>query len=255
MRSSISTLILVAIVQMLVGCGALSTIRYHKPSIENADVQIKHSCNGISFSFGAICLHVSEGDTKELHHRAITLVGIPLIPGSLTIPEPSQLDHFDVTVWLIPELGNTDYSIDIPRIELEFDNGIRVQSSVVKISRFRTHFENIGGLFTTSPFEKISNFEHWNEKTLNELRKPVELWDWTRLIIRFTKPDRSLNPANLNILGLLKNGINQDVPTINFTFVSENRQAFSGTWADGTSYFITPDSACRKLQEHERVEP
>ena len=234
---------------MISGCGSINTIHYYQPFLESMERPIENASDGIAFTVGQICLHVSEGDSKNIHPRAMTLVGVPVLPVGLESSE-YEMDYFDIRLWLVPEQGETNYSFNIPQIFLEFDNGQRIKPNVVQVSRFRTKYEK-ERVYAFKPdiVEKISYPEHWGAKPIGDFKKTLELWDWTRLHIRFEKPKTKLKPVKLQILGLLREDKVQKIPDIGFSFMSETRQAFPGRWADGTSLTDYPEVACRKLQK------
>lgn len=251
MKSTLKFFIVAVAIQMLAACGSVNTITYYAPNIESVGVPTQSARDGIAFSIDGICLHVSEAGIKSIQPRAMTLVGVPLIPISLSADE-YHASYFDVALWLIPEQGNTAYTFDIPRIELELNNGTRVQPRVIQVSRFMTQFEK-ERVYAFKPdiIETISYPEHWGVKPIGDFHKPIELWDWTRLTMRFEKPAAALEPAKLYVLGLLRSGTTQEVPVIGFSLVSDTRQAFPGRFADGTSITDEPDRACRRLQKRE----
>lgn len=250
-----SILVVIVVAQTLAACGSINTIGFHAPYIEDRGVPTKRARDGIAFPVGDICLHVSESGSKSIQPRAMTLVGLPVIPVGLSA-DNKQVASFDVSLWLIPESGNNTFTFDVPRIEIEFSNGARRTPSVIQVSRFRTEFE-YERVYAFKPdlVETITYPEHWGAKPANDFREPIELWDWTRLNIRFEKPDATLEPTKLYVFGLLKNGEQQEIPTVMFSFVSETRQAFPGRFADGTSLSDWPDRACRGLQAQEKNDP
>lgn len=239
--------------QLLTACGSLNTIKYYSPSIEEKAIPVEMSQDGIAFPVGDICLHVSEGGSKYIQPRAMTLVGVPVIPVDLSSNE-HRTSYFDVSLWLIPERGNTTYSFDALKIEIQFSNGVRKSPSVIQVSRFKTSLElDHNYFFKQDKIETISYPEHWGPKPITDFHEPINLWDWARFKYRFEKPDQSLAPKKLYILGVLMDGKVQDVPVIDFSFVSEFREAFPGRFADGTWITDQPDKACRKLQKLERT--
>ena len=229
--------------QVLAGCGSLNTVNYFKPSIEYQGIVTKKARDGVAFSVGSACLYVA-GASKDVKVRAMTLVGIPVLPISDRTEEYERKSTFIIELWLVPDLKDT-YTFDVPRIELEFDNGVRVQPANVQVSRFWTGFES-------DRVETVSQAEHGDITFPERFYEPLKLWDSTRLYLYFEKPLASSKPSRLYILGLLQDGAVQPVPPVQFTFDSEVRQAFAGRSADGTSIADWPDKACRDLQQQEQ---
>ena len=234
---------------MIIGCGSMNTVSYYEPFLKNMEGPTEKAGDGISFTVGNICLHVSEGDSKNIHPRAMTLVGVPLLPVSFESSK-NEAAYFDVRLWLVPKQGETNYDLIIPQIFLEFDNGERIRPNAVQVSQFKTTFEKKKVYaFKTGIVEKISYPEHWQPKPLRDFKDPLKIWDWTRLNMRFEKPKTELTPLKLQIHGLLLENKFQRVPDTSFVFKSEIRQAFPGRWADGVSLTDYPHVACRKLQK------
>jgi len=252
MKSLLAYLAASAAIVLLSGCGSLNTVRYHAPSIESEGIPLKSTTNGIAFSLGAICFHVSEAHVNDVQVRAMTLVGIPVFPLSLSTDELPQVDHFDVGLWLVPQLGDTTYSFDVREVELEYDDGSRVRPSTVQVSRFRTRFVERGYWLTTGKSEGVKQTDHWDAKRPSDFSEPLELWEWNRVNMSFSKPVTSLNPVKFYVFGVLRNGSAQDIPVVRFQSVSEVRQAFPGRYADGSSIGDWPSKTCRALQKEDQ---
>ena len=239
----------IAVSVSAVGCGSLNTVRYQAPSIKDAGTPWEAARDGIAFSVDGICFFVEDG-SKDIQLRVMTLLGVPILPVSLGGDAPSGPAYFDVMLWLIPEQGNADYPFDVPRIELEFENGSLVGPNTVQVSRFRTKWEKEPVYwFTPDIVETILYPEHWGNKPLDDFIEPLALWDWTRLIVRFEKPAPSVRPVTLYIRGVARKQLVQNVPAVTFAPISELRQVFPGRWADGTWLSDFPVRACRKLQQ------
>lgn len=233
----------------LTGCGSINSIGFHEPYLEDKSITTVNARDGIAFSAGDICIHVSEGSTKSIQPRAMTLVGVPIVPVDFSISD-NQATFTDISIWLIPKYGDTKFTVDVSRIELEYNDGSRRSPSIIQVSQFKTTFkkENVY-FFTPEIVETISYPYHWDAQPVGYFDERLELWDWTRLNIRYTKPGITLQPKKLHISGIYHDKVQTEMPDIGFHYISEIRQAFPGRFADGTSASDWPDRACRSLQK------
>lgn len=249
MQTFMRQILLILLCLVLGACGFLNTVRYYAPSLE-AGGTTAPSQDGIAFLVGSTCVHVVD-TSKFVQPHALTLFGVPLLPLSLGVNE-KPISHFDLSIWLIPERGDMTSLFEVPRIELEFDDGSRVRPRTVQVSRFRTQLQKEQVYLVKPGIEETIYYpEHWHPKPPGNFSEPLELWDWTRLNVRFEKASASLQPTRLIVDGLLHKQSPEAIPTITFSRASEIRQAFPGRFADGVWVGDYPDKACRKLQKLE----
>ncbi len=94
MKNTLLFVITFIAAQLLMGCGSLNTISFYEPIVESSQIPTSNASDGIAFSAGEICIHVSEGGTKGINPRAMTLIGVPVLPVGFK-SKKYEMDYFD----------------------------------------------------------------------------------------------------------------------------------------------------------------
>lgn len=235
--------VVITILLASAGCASVNTVRFFEPSLSTSSWDTIKAADGIAFFSRGVCVYVSDAN-KDIQVQALGPIGLPIIPTGL-LDQKHPRSFFEMALWFVPGMDQLAFSFDPAQLQIVFDDGSAKTANVVQVSRFKTR--------VIKNEERIYYPEHWGAKPLKDFTEPVELWDWSRFIIRFEKPSESATPMLVRTRGLLRNGARHELPDIAFSPASDTRYAFPGRFADGVSISelnSIPWQPCRKLEQN-----
>jgi hypothetical protein len=234
---------------MLSGCGAVFKSRYYKPSLPgDSHYSSKEWGNGLAVVTENICVWARE--TQTAYHQMISEgpLGLPVIPHDMSeqIPERSPIVGFEI--WVTVDKDYAGYSIDPKKVTLIYNDGSEVKPETVGISRFKTKWEEpYFHILPASDVEHLDQAEHQKTLKVDSSLEPVNLWNWTRMYISYSRPSRSAVPAQLKIQGIGKNGEAIEVPALFLNDIETTSYQVAGN-------LDTPADPCRNLFNTRRAQ-
>lgn len=246
------TLLAILLISTLTGCGSIQKARFYEPEVIEPEKPRIGWGDGQATLNGNMCVWV--GDASALYLPLLAgPIGLPIFPLGILSRTPDRPGHFDLNVWLVPETDAKVYTFDPTRISVKFENNEIVNPSTIQVSRFKTNWEKeTVFLFTSDTVERINYSDHWGAKPYLDFSKPIELWDWSRFIIRFEKPNREISPSQIDIRGIFYNELEQEVISFKFQEKTKLRYVISGRTANNESIGDSPSIPCRQIFDNKK---
>ena len=219
---------------VLISCASVNVVTLYRASAPSAAVS-SPSGDGVAFLVGDTCIDVGDRGAE--------------IRAGIAADYDAPKGFFKVAIWVVPERSLTGYTFDPTAATLSYLGGTTVRASHAQVSRFHTHWKREKSLFFPSPeVESILNVSHGARQPASDIGDSTLLWDWTRFVLEFPKPNDSASPTELEISGLRYRDVPQTPVIVRFEKTTEARAVYPGTSADGVSVWDRPYRVCRKLQ-------
>jgi hypothetical protein len=165
-------------------------------------------------------------------------LGLPLIPNDLSsqVPERSPIAAFEI--WLTVDKDYAGYAINPKNITLIYSDGIEKQPDMIHIDRMKTKWEE--PYFHILPAKNAEHLDMIEAVKPDAISNPIDLWNWTRININFSRPTTTAIPEQLQIRGLNKNGSEVKVPSFQLKDIETTTYQVAGN-------FKSPADPCRDL--------
>lgn len=236
------------IILFLVSCGGIQKARYYEPSTTEEKEPRLAWGDGLAVADKDVCVWV--GDNSALYLPLLAgPIGLPIFPLGILMETPDRSAFFNLSIWIVPKQNKDNIFSFNPRETLiTFSNGMTSKPTSIQVSLFKTYWETTKSLLPIShSTERIRYPEHWEIKPLNDFTEPINLWAWSRFIIRFEKPSKDIAPSKVEIRGLKS----VDGQTWSFIFsfqeTQKHRYLISGQGSDAEWIADSPGDACRTL--------
>jgi hypothetical protein len=237
---TLATLILTAALP-LTACVGVNTISLYKASLATGSDGVI-AADGVAFATGQACIHVAD---RGAEIRTIA---------ARDYDAPKNV--FRVAIWIVLERSIHGLTYTPNQLRLSYVDGSKVIPQSIQVSRFLTRWEEEKTLILKpDEFERIARTDHQPKQSLLESSGPVDLWDWTRLIVEFPRPSEASAPYELTVGALQQNDQRVPTPLVRFERLHESRLVFPGTAADGIGVWDAPYKICRKLQARSQTIP
>ena len=222
------------VASVLISCASVNVVTLYRASAPSAAVSAP-SGDGVAFLVDGTCIDVADRGAE--------------IRAGIAADYDAPKGFFRFAIWVVPERAVTGYTFDPTAVTLSYLGGTTVRASHAQVSRFHTRWQREKNLFFPSTeFESILNVSHGARQPASDIGDSTLLWDWTRFVLEFPKPNDSASPAEVEIGGLRYRDDPQTPVTVRLEKISEARAVYPGTSADGVSVWDRPYRVCRRLQ-------
>lgn len=232
---------MLTVVSLISGCGAVIKSRYYQPSIPpGSQLDSKEWGNGLAVATGNICVWAGEANTSYQQIVSEGPLGLPIIPRDLSKQTPERTPIALFEIWLTVDKNYSGYAINPNGITLSYSDGVEKQPDTIQISRMKTKWEQ--PYFHILPAKDVEHLDLIEAVKTEALSKPVDLWNWTRINVSFSRNTSTPIPEQIQIQihGLQHNGSDVNVPSFKLKDIETTTYQVAGN-------FKSPADPCRDL--------
>lgn len=247
----IQFLLIFIIILLLTSCGAVVKARYYHPTNAVENTINEEWREGVATADKDVCVWVGD-DTALYLPMMAGPIGLPVFPYGVFEGDIDHLDFFNLSIWIVANEKEQPDSMyfDPTNIFLKFENGIIKQAQTIQVSRFGTDWKEERDVWNRKQMvERISYYEHWGSKALSDFNESIVLWDWSRFVLRFEKPEKDIGPKEVEIKGLEIEGHQKKAYRFTFKEVETHLYTHSGKRVEGEWALENPATPCRRLFE------
>jgi len=225
--------------------------RFYQPTSLNHSSNNQEWGDGVATADKDICIWVGD-DTALYLPMMAGPVGMPIFPLGVFEGEIERLDFFELSVWVVPKgiEEKNSFQFNPKNVFVEFTNGEKAEPISVQVSMFDTSPHGRKTFFGEHQYvERISSVKHLDPQKAEDVEGASSLWDWTRFVIRFQKPNKDIAPAKAWVKGLeTKDGKSREY-IFTFKEVEKHRYLVSGHHPNGEYGIVNPSTPCKDLFE------
>lgn len=219
------------------------------PTVTEDNLATEEWGDGLAAAKKDVCVWVGDNSALLLP-LAAGPVGLPVFPLGVFEGKIDRPGFFDLSIWIIPEKDKyTDFTFDPRLVYVTFEDGHKSQPGSIQVSRFKTSMQDDLSFFKldNKKVERIYSPEHLRTKSIEDFKAPVELWNWSRFILRFDKPSGNSAPTKVVINGLRTKTGEERTFSFSLHEVDKHRYLVSGQDATGEWMIDTPANPCGEI--------